>query len=73
MLVFAHMSAYLIKFRINSTETEHLQSLLWDIVPSYRLILAVTWAAMPLAGIACSLADWLLFNSNRDKSARNGG
>ena len=72
-LVFAEVSAYLIKYQINSTELEHLQSAIGNLTLSYRLILAVTWAAMPLAGIVCSLANWLLFNSNRDKAGRNGG
>ena len=64
-LVVAHVSAFLFKFQINSTEIEHLRSLLEEVARRYRLIACTFWASMLLFGAACGLLERIFFSSGR--------
>ena len=64
-LVVAHISAYLFKFLINSSEIEHIRSLLWEVARRYRLIVGMIWGSMPLFGAACGLLERIFFSSGQ--------
>ena len=64
-LVVAHVSAFLFKFQINSTEIEHLRSLLEEVARRYRLIACTFWASTPLFGAACGLLERVFFSAGQ--------